>query len=46
MAPYAEMYSLRADDGSATTHRSYSRWIQCAIAAAAVAAGVFWLMQF
>ena len=45
MAPYVEMYSLRADDGSATTHHSYSRWIQCAIAAAAVAAGVFWLMN-
>ncbi|MGD0496901.1 MAG: M48 family metalloprotease [Bryobacteraceae bacterium] len=39
--PYVEMSRLTGEDGKA--HRTYSRWVQYALAAAAVAIGWAWL---
>jgi hypothetical protein len=39
--PYVEMSRLTGADG--TTRRTYSRWVQYAIAAATTAAGLLWL---
>ncbi len=41
LSPYIEMSRLTAEDGA--VHRTYSRWIQCAIAAAAIIVGCVWL---
>jgi heat shock protein HtpX len=40
--PYVEMGKLTGSDGKA--HRTYSRWIQFALALAAAAAGLMWLL--
>jgi hypothetical protein len=40
LRPYVELSRLRAEDG--TTHRTWSRWVQYVLAAAAVAAGIWW----
>jgi heat shock protein HtpX len=42
LTPYVEMSRLTGEDGS--VHRTYSRWVQCALAVAAVVAGWYWLM--
>jgi heat shock protein HtpX len=42
LKPYVEMSRLTGEDGS--VHRTYSRWIQCALAMGAVVVGGFWLM--
>ena len=41
LRPYVEMSLLIGDDGK--KHRTYSRWIQCALAMAAAVAGWIWL---
>jgi heat shock protein HtpX len=41
LRPYVEMSKITGKDGS--THRAYSRWIQYALALAAVVAGWYWL---
>ena len=41
LRPYVEMSRLTGEDGS--VHRTYSRWVQCALALAAVVAGWLWL---
>jgi hypothetical protein len=41
--PYVEMGKLTGSDGKA--HRTYSRWIQFALALAAAAAGLLWLLS-
>jgi heat shock protein HtpX len=41
LRPYLEMSKLNGPDG--TTRRTYSRWVQLVLAAAAVAAGWLWL---
>ena len=42
LTPYIEMSRLTGEDGA--VHRTYSRWIQCALALGAVVVGWFWLM--
>ena len=42
LRPYVEMSRLTSEDGS--IHKTYSRWVQCALALAALVAGVFWLI--
>ncbi len=41
LTPYVEMSSLTGEDGS--VHRTYSRWVQCALALAAIIFGWLWL---
>ena len=41
LTPYVEMSHLKADDG--TSERTYSRWVQSALAVAAIVVGWFWL---
>jgi len=41
LTPYVEMSRLTSEDGS--IHRTYSRWVQCALAIAAIAIGWLWL---
>ena len=42
LRPYVEMATLTSEDGS--TRRAWSRWVQYALAALAVAAGWLWLL--
>ncbi len=42
LRPYVEMSTLAGEDGS--THRAYSRWVQYALATAAIGAGWLWLV--
>ena len=41
LRPYVEMSHLSADDG--TSERTYSRWVQSALAVGAIVVGWFWL---
>lgn len=41
LTPYVEMSRLTAEDNS--IHRTYSRWVQCALAIAAVVVGWHWM---
>ena len=41
LRPYIEMSSLTTNDGK--TSRAWSRWVQCLLAAGAMAAGYLWL---
>jgi Zn-dependent protease with chaperone function len=41
LTPYVEMSRLRGEDGS--VHRTYSRWVQSALAIAAAVVGWLWL---
>ena len=41
LTPYLEMSHLRADDG--TSEHTYSRWVQSALAVAAIVVGWLWL---
>src|SRR5690349_846124 len=43
LRPYIEMSSLMDENGR--THRTYSRWVQHALAAATVAVGWLWLSR-
>ncbi len=43
LRPYVELSRLTGEDGS--VHRTYSRWVQCVLAVAAVLAGWYWLMS-
>jgi heat shock protein HtpX len=41
LTPYVEMSRLTGEDGS--VHRTYSRWVQCALAIVAIVVGCSWL---
>lgn len=42
LTPYIEMSRLTGEDGS--VHRTYSRWVQCALAISAIVVG-WWIVS-